>query len=176
MKNQILSFQVNRNTNLMKSLSLAIMLIFIVPVLANAQAGKTNFSGTWALNSEKSELGQGGQRFGGGDMVVKQEANLLNVERTFTTGDGDSRSMASKYTLDGKEGTNDSGRGESKSKANWSADGKSLTIVTRSSFNGNERTSTEVWKLNDAKTLSIASKRQGRDGGEVKTTRVYDKK
>jgi hypothetical protein len=35
--------------------------------------------------------------------------------------------------------------------------------------------STEVWSLTNAKTLSIASTRQGQNG-EVKTTMVYDKK
>ena len=41
--------------------------------------------------------------------------------------------------------------------ANWSADGKTLSIITKFSFNGNERTSTEVWTLTNAKTLSIES-------------------
>jgi hypothetical protein len=67
------------------------------------------------------------------------------------------------------------GQGESKSTAKWSADGKSLTIVTKSNFGGTERTSTAVWSLTDAKTLSIVNTRQGQDG-EVKTTMVYDKK
>jgi len=34
--------------------------------------------------------------------------------------------------------------------------------------------STEAWTLTDAKTLTVASARQGPDG-EVKTTMVYDK-
>ncbi len=144
--------------------------------MANAQSGKTDFSGNWTFNEGKSNLGDtGGRRFGGGDMVVKQEANLLTVERTRTNRDGENVKMTSKYTLDGKESTNTFGQGESKSTAKWSADGKSLTIVTKMSFDGNERTSSEVWTLSGAKTLSIAGTRQGQDG-EVKTTRVYDKK
>jgi len=43
-------------------------------------------------------------------------------------------------------------------------------------FNGNERTTTAVWSLTDAKTLSITSTRQGQDGNPVKTVMVYDKK
>jgi len=35
--------------------------------------------------------------------------------------------------------------------------------------------STEVWTLTDAKTLSVASTRQG-PNGEVKALNVYDKK
>jgi Tol biopolymer transport system component len=107
----------------------------------------------------------------GGDFTVAQEANLLT--RTRTTQDGTTR--VSKYTLDGKECVNISSRGESKSTANWSDDGKTLTIVTKFNFNGNERTSTEVWSLTDPKTLSIESTRQTPDG-EVKAKMIYDKK
>lgn len=171
----------NNFKNSVRFLSLILVLCLIVPAFANAQAGKANFAGTWAFNADKSNLGDagggggGGQRGGGGDFKATQEANLLSVERTRTNQNGETTTTTSKYTLDGKESVNTTGRGDSKSTAKWSADGKSLTIVTVSSFNGNERTSTEVWTLTDAKTLSIAATRQGQNG-EVKTTRVYDKK
>jgi hypothetical protein len=144
--------------------------------ISNAQTGKVNFSGTWTFNESKSNLGDDGGRFGGGDMVVKQEANLLTMERTRTNQNGEETKTTTKITLDGKESVNTTGRGESKSTAKWSADGKSLTIVTVASYNGNERKSTDVWTLTDSKTISVASQRQNRDGQEVKTTRVYDKK
>lgn len=160
---------------LFRSLSLLIVFMLVIPAFSNGQV-KPDFSGKWAFNTEKSTLGEGGARFGGGDIVVKQEANLLTVERTRTNRDGETTTTTSKYSLDGKESVNSTGRGESKSTAKWSADGKTLTITTTSSFNGNERTSTEAWSMADAKTLSITSVRQGRDGQEMKTTRVYDKK
>jgi len=176
MKKNVKNSKINP-ARIMQFIWMAVVLLLVVPTLANAQSGKTDFSGTWAFNEGKSNLGDsGGRRFGGGDMVVKQESNLLTVERTRTNRDGEERTMTSKYTLDGKESTNSFGRGESKSTAKWSADGKSLTIVTKMSFNGNDFTSTEVWTLKNAKTLSIDSTRPNRDGGEVKTTRVYDKK
>ncbi len=121
----------------------------------------------------------GGMRMGGGNFVAKQEANLLNIERTRTGQDGQASTTTMKYTLDGKESINASPRGDSKSVAKWSTDGKSLSIETSRTMdmNGKPTTmkSTEVWKLTDAKTLSVASTRQG-PGGEVKTTMVYDKK
>ena len=167
-----------KSSGLMKVLSLMIILAFMVPVMTQAQAGKANFAGTWAMNAEKSTMppaggggGGGGQRMGGGNFTVTQEANLLTQSRTGQ--DGTVR--VTKYTLDGKESVNTTQGGESKSTATWSADGKSLKIVTKATFNGTERTSTAVWSLTDAKTLSIASTRQGQDG-EVKTTMVYDKK
>jgi hypothetical protein len=162
---------------IVRLISLTIMLAFIIPVTMNAQAGKANFSGTWALNAEKSTTGQGGGRRGGfgGNFVAKQEANLLTVDRTRTNQAGEATTTTSKYTLDGKESVNSTGRGESKSTAKWSADGKSLSIVTKSSFNDNEFTTTQVWALTDAKTLTITSTRPSQDG-EVTTKMVYDKK
>ena len=161
-------------SNLMQLLSLTVVLALVAPVMIHAQAGKANFAGTWTMNAEKSTLpqgGGGGQRMGGGNFTVAQEANLLTQTRTGQ--DGTSR--VTKYTLDGKESVSTTGGGESKSTAKWSADGKTLSVVTKTNFNGNERTSTAVWSLIDAKTLSIVSTRQGQDG-EVKTTMVYDKK
>ena len=155
-------------------MALTVMIsFFILPVKMNAQGAKGDFSGTWTLNEEKSTMpqgGGGGQRMGGRNFTVAQEANLLTQTRTGQ--DGTSR--VTKYTLDGKESVNTFGEFESKSTASWSGDGKTLTIVTKSNFNGNERTSTAVWSLTDVKTLSIVSTRQGQDG-EVKTTMVYDK-
>ncbi len=161
--------------NFMWFLSVTIMLSFMA-TFANAQSGKVDFSGNWVLNESKSNLGDNGGRRGGGNFVAKQEANLLTVDRTRTNQDGQTTTTTSKYTLDGKESVNTTGRGDSKSTAKWSADGKSLTIVTKFSFDGNEMISTEVWTLPDAKTVSIAATRKNRDGEDVKTTRVYDKK
>ena len=159
--------------------SLAVIMFAFMPFMANAQAGKANFSGTWTFNADKSNLGEqgggfGGRGFGGGNFVAKQDANTLTVERTRNR-NGEETTSTTKYALDGKETVNSTGRGDSKSTAKWSADGKTLTITTTRSFNGNERTSTEAWTLTDSKTLSITATRQNRDGNEVKTTRVYDK-
>jgi Tol biopolymer transport system component len=170
-------------SKLMRLLSLALIVALISPVLTFAQAGKANFAGNWVMNAEKSTLPQGGQgggqRMGGGNVVVTQDANLLTVARTRTGQDGTPMTTTMKYTLDGKESINTSPRGDSKSVAKWSADGKSLSITTSRTMdmNGETRTmnSSEVWALTDAKTLSVVSTRQGQNG-EVKTTIVYDKK
>lgn len=169
----------------MRFISVTIMLALIAPVMINAQAGKTNFAGDWTLNAEKSTQPQGGQgggggmRMGGGNFVATQEANLLTVVRTRTGQDGQAMTMTMKYTLDGKESLNTSPRGDSKSVAKWSDDGKTLTIETSRTMdmNGESRTmkSTEVWVLTDPKTLTVTTTRQGQNG-EVKSTMVYDKK
>lgn len=161
-------------SDLMKLISLTGMLAIVAPVMLQAQAGKANFAGNWVLNAEKStqpQSGGGNQRMGG-DFTVAQEANLLT--RTRIGQDGTTR--ITKYTLDGKESVNTTGRGESKSTVKWSDDGKKLTIVSHVNFDGNERTITETWSLIDAKTLSVVITRQNQEGAEVKSTMIYDKK
>jgi hypothetical protein len=164
-------------SSLFKVLSVTLILMLASPVFTNGQAGKTNFSGTWVLNQEKSTLGDNPR--GGGDFTAKQEGNLLTVERTFTNRDGQSMTSTMNYTLDGKESVNTSQRGDSKSVASWSSDGKTLTISSVRSFNmdGETRTmkSTEVWTLTDQKTINIQST-MSTPNGERKMSLVYDKK
>lgn len=177
--------------------AMIIAAFFIMPFTVNGQTGKANFAGTWAYNAEKSTIpqgqgqppqGQGGQGqgqgqrggFGGRDFVAAQEANLLTVTRTRTNQAGETTKTELKYTLDGKESTNVSARGgESKSIATWSADGKTLTIVTTRTFdmNGESRTmkTTDEWTLTDANTLSVKTTSASPNGDRV-STMVYDKK
>lgn len=174
-----------KKNNLFKQFASFILITALsAPAVINAQAGKTNFAGDWTLNTQKSTLPQGGQggggmRMGGGSFVATQDAGLLTVVRTRTGQDGQPTTSTMKYTLDGKESVNTSPRGDSKSVATWSPDGKSLTIETSRTMemNGESRTmkSSEVWKLTDAKTLEVTTTRQGQNG-EQKSTMVYDKK
>lgn len=176
-------------------LSAVIMLALVaMPLSLNGQSGKADFSGSWVLNMEKSDMGggqggppqgQGGQPQGarmggfGGDFTAKQDANLLTVERTMTRQGGESTTVTSKYTLDGKESVNSTGRGESKSVAAWSADGKTLKITTSRTFDmgGESRTmnSTEEWTLTGAKVLTVKTT-MSTPMGERTSTMVYDKK
>ena len=185
-------------TGILRLLSLTVILAFLMPAMVNAQ-GKANFAGNWVYNASKSTLpappgggaggggggGGGGGRggFGGGNMVATQEANLLTVASTRTGQDGTPVTTTMKYTLDGKETINTSpgfGGGDLMqipSVATWSADGKSLTIVTTRTFNDQTMKTTQVWTLTDANTLSVTQTSPGFNGGaETKTIRVYDKK
>ena len=167
--------------------ALIILTLLSAPLTSHAQTGKANFSGTWALNADKSDMGQSPQGqgmraggFGGGDFAAKQEANLLTVERSRTNQSGETVKTETKYTLDGQVSVNTAGRGgESKSVATWSADGKTLTIVTTRSFERDGQTTemktSEAWTLTSPASLSIVST-SNTPNGESKTTRVYDKK
>lgn len=181
MKKNIEKHQIKKSA-FMRSVSLTLILVMVLPVFINAQTGKANFAGNWAVNAEKSTQPQGGMGGGmrmGGSIVVTQEPNLLTVVRTRTGQDGQPVTTTMKYTLDGKESINTSPMGDSKSVAKWSADGKSLTIETSRTMdmNGESRTmkSSEVWMQTDAKTLTVDMTRQG-PNGEMKSTTVYDKK
>lgn len=165
--------------SLLKILSFAVILAFFMPVVTNAQAGKANFAGNWVRNAEKSDQpqgGGGGGGFGGGPMTVTQEANLLTVETTRTNQSGETTKTVMKYTLDGKESINTSARGDSKSVATWSADGKSLTVVTTRNFNGNDMTTKAVWTLGAGNTLMTTTTMPTQDGTERTVKAVYDKK
>lgn len=183
------------------TLSAMIISAFLfMPLTVNGQAGKTNFAGTWAFNAEKSNMGQAPQGqpgqgqpaqgqpgqgqgtrggFGGGNFVAAQDANLLTVDRTRPDQNGTPQTTTSKYTLDGKECVNTSGMGDAKSVATWTADGKSLTIVTNRTFdrNGQSMTmkTTEVWSLTSPTELSVVSTRTSQNGDRT-SKMVYDKK
>jgi hypothetical protein len=166
----------------MQVITLALMMVVLSPVYADAQSGKPDFSGTWAFNADKSNLGdnQNMGRMFSGNFIAKQEANLLTVERTRTNQNGETMTTTMKYTLDGKESVNTSQRGESISIATWSADNKTLNIATTSTFemNGDKMTmkSSQSWTLTSPNVLTVNNVRTNRDGEEVKTTVVYDKK
>ena len=172
--------------NYMRVFSIILGALFLISFSVDLNAQKANFSGSWAFNESKSELGQpaggggGGRGFGaGGSLNIKQDANNLTVDRVITR-QGEQRTTTSKYTLDGKESVNTSNRGSSKSVAKWSADNKSLTISTTSTFemDGQKRESksVEVWTLADGGKSLVVNSTRSTQQGERKTKMVYDKK
>lgn len=149
-----------------------------------AAQGKTDFSGNWKMNVEKSDpMGGPGGGMGGGGMgggmnmanaiiTISQAGGKLTIETKM----GET-TRSSVYNLDGSESVNTTGRGESKSKATW--DGANLVITTESTFNGPNgamtTTSKEVRSLSaDGKTMTVTTTRTT-PNGEMTTKRVYDK-
>lgn len=121
-------------------------------------ADKSNFSGEWTFNEQKSTLGTAA-RFTPKKVKVEQTDNMFSLERT-SSFNGEDRVTPEKITLDGKESENTVfGTAKRKSTAKWSDDGQTLTIssVLNIERNGEnmEIKGTEVWKLVDAKTLSV---------------------
>lgn len=179
MKNNVEKFQMVRRSFLRFAAVTISAALFILPVTLNAQGANTNFSGTWAFNESKSNLGEMGNFGRASKMTITQDGNNLSVDRVRTGQDGQETTTTEKYTLDGKESVNNSGRGPSKTIVTWSPDGKSLNFAVTRSFERDGQTtefkSSQVWTLTDAKTLSVLSVFVMQDQ-ENKTTMVYDKK
>jgi hypothetical protein len=142
-------------------------------------AQKTNFSGTWGFNEDKSELGEGRFRGAATKLTIKQEGNNMSIERVSQGRDGEEVTRNEKYTLDGKECENPAFNTTRKSTVTWSEDGKSLTISSTMVFEREgeemEMKSSETLTLTDGgKSLSINSVSMS-PRGEMKRTYVYDK-
>ena len=156
----------------------ALCTLLLIPA-ASFAGEKTDFTGEWALNEDKSDLGEGGA-FAAFKIAVKQEGNTITIERTRTGRDGEERTNSETLTLDGKENINESERGSSSSVLKLSDDGTALTIKTKREFNRQgetfEMTSTEIWTLaKNGKTLNIQSAISS-SRGQRSLSLVYEKK
>ena len=154
---------------------MALMTAVILPFPARAQT-KADFSGTWTLDTAKSDpppQGRGGGGGGGGGtQTIKQTANELSI-----TSEGRGGPQTLVYKLDGSESTNQvMGRGGAqtvKSTAKW--DGSSLVIETTRDFNGTAITTKEVRRLDSGgKEMHVETTAQT-PNGEQKRKVVYTK-
>ncbi len=143
-----------------------LMIAIAFSAFAFAQA---DFSGTWTLNTSKSKLGE--QSFAPQKVVITQKGNDMTVETT-SNFQGQERTRSNKYTLDGKESSNEGfGGNPVKSTAVWSADKKVLTVNTKMDMQGNEMVIKAVYKMDGANLVIDQS--FGDFGSE---TQVFDKK
>lgn len=165
-------------------------------LVALAADSKTDLSGTWVLDKQKSDPirfggrggagGPGGPGGGGGGqpadiditLVVKQTDNELAVTRKINF-NGQERSIDQKFTLDGSQNTNPAamGRGEFKSKTKLKKD--KLVIEGTQQIttpNGDmEIGSIEEYSLSeDGKILTIKATRSTPQG-ERTSKQVFNK-
>src|SRR5262245_52563354 len=128
-----------------------------------AHAAAPNFAGTWTLDKSKSQgLSQRVQNAEGVSWVITQTDKEITVDEKITggggpgggapgaggpppgaqgggPGGGGGRGMMGPmgprtYNLDGSETTGETGRGKFARKATLSSDGKTLDLVTKSTF------------------------------------------
>lgn len=157
-----------------------LLLILGLGLVAIAVAG-VDFSGTWAINAEKTAAanpappggGGGGGRgggMGGGEITIKMTGTEMAITRTMG-----GNAMETKYVLDGKENTVNTGRGDMKYTATWN----DTTLVISGSQPGRDGTpsptKTEYAVSADGKTLTVTTTRN-MGGTERVTKQVYDKK
>jgi len=178
----------------------ALTLLCLAPSAVLGQGAKANFSGTWVLNVEKSNIaprpsvniqitsGSSGSSQTTEKKVtvfknehtleVTQKADTIAMERIF---DVNNRNMSHTaiYALNGKENKLGEGLNSDIATATFSADGKILTITTtRTSVDDNQEThqtkTTQVWRLTNPNTLSIV--KSYKSTKETIDSFVYDRK
>ncbi|HEY3444276.1 MAG TPA: hypothetical protein VGK29_26225 [Paludibaculum sp.] len=113
---------------------------------------KPNFTGSWKLNSAKSEFGQFPAPASMTQKATHEDPSL-KVATKMATDNGDF-DFESTYSTDGKETTNTFGPNPMKSVAKW--EGDTLTIQTKGQFGDGEITIQDKWDLSeDGKTLTM---------------------
>ena len=166
-------------------LTLAALAVLLGAPAATVSAQGTDFSGTWNLDRDSSELPQGrgaGGRGGGGrggrgslmakTLVINQTAASVTVEQQ---SDGQSRSI--EYALDGSETTVQQGNGTLTVSASW--DGTTLvTEGTQSIETGRGNFTLDLTERrtlsSDGRTLTIETTR-GTPRGSQTFRLVYQK-
>jgi hypothetical protein len=154
----------------MRRVVLALVLALLIPCLAAAQA-EPDFSGTWALDAAKSDMGMGraATAMRTVTLVIRQTKTRVFIERR--TGD---RPEIAVYNLDGSESVNQlPNGGEVKSTTTWAG----ATLVTKSVM----ATGGVTVETSDVRSLSANGKVMTLDGtrhtgrGEVKQKLIYNK-
>ena len=157
--------------------ALSLLMILAVAAIAFAQ-GTTDFSGTWVLDPDKSEMGQlrpGGRRapMHTVTLVIKQTRDTLTIQRSM----GKNQEVAV-FKLDGSESVNKLPSGnEARTVMKWS--GAALVGKTTTKMGNAEGGATvemnEVRSLSpDGRVMTLSITRKT-PRGEVKQTLVYNK-
>ena len=164
-------------------------LLAMAALAAPAAAQGTDFSGTWRLDADASELpdfggggrgfgGRGAGRQGGGGgfaggartLVIVQTPAMMIVEQQTARG-----SRAATYRLDGEESTNSGPRGEQTARSRW--DGAALVTEGAQSVStprGDFSLEFTEWRTlsADGGTMTVESVRST-PRGDIETTLVY---
>jgi hypothetical protein len=131
-----------------------------------AQSQEPDFSGTWKLDKEKSDVAteERNGRFRGGmfdSLVIEHKEPELVIKRKMNLPTGEERTAESKYTTDGKDNTNEGFRGvTSKSKTRWEGD-KLITESTMETPRGTMETKEVRSRSADGKTMTVEMTTKG---------------
>ena len=146
--------------NLKKTIKLFYSGVFSLILLAvftnSAKSQKVNFSGTWKVDTLKSNYGGFGPAAAAVTIKIVQAKATISIERTIHPGRGAARSFTDKLPLDGKTMMNTKGTTKSSVSIKWAGQ----ALVETSSYHDNKFNktyqATETWKLSpDGKTLTI---------------------
>jgi hypothetical protein len=142
-----------------RKLGMAAALVVALAVSGYAQK-KPDFSGTWTVDTEKSDPAPAGGPGGGGrgpgmmgPLTIKQTADSLSIESQGRQGNPQTRT----YKLDGSEHEVTFGQMTAKAKARWDGD-KIVIETTRNGRDGTPFTTSVTYSLNADGTLTADNK------------------
>jgi hypothetical protein len=188
----------------MRKLLFALGLTSALVFALAAHAAAPNFAGTWTLDKSKSQgLSPRVQNAESVSWVITQTDKEITVEEKIQGGGGPPAGAPGaggppgggqrggrggmmgapgprSYNLDGSETTGEAGRGKFARKATLSSDGKTLELVNKNMFtgqDGNEITITSTDKLSlsaDGKVLTVARHSESPRGAQD-STMVFNK-
>ena len=153
----------------------------VLTMCITAASAKVDFSGTWALDKANSEgLPPDMDQL----MTITQTGDKLSLETKLITDQGE-QVIPDTYILDGKEveftpRTPGGGNGKGMRTAKWGADGTSIDVSEKATFDTPEGTlnvtATRKWVLSaDGKTLKIDMTVDG-PNGKQQLKRTFIKK
>jgi len=150
-----------------------LFLVFAASISFAASAQNPDFSGKWKLNESESEIG-GEYSFAPLEITITQEGNKMTAMRV-NEFQGERRERTSSYMLDGSDSKNEGFQGsEIISVATWNE--KALTIVTKIEMqDGGELIITAVYSLKGEMLVISNAMEGGPMGGGDPETWVYDK-
>ena len=157
-------------------------LVFFAILISSGLSAQSvaNFSGTWTIDTTKSDPGPGGY-FMDKDQILKitQSAGSITFIRIYPSSGNFTTNY--KYFFDGKVRTQKKDYGTDKISVKWSDDKKVLTITTittaETKIGLDDFLGIEAWKLSDdPRTLINESSTQNKQTGKTAMVTVYKKK
>ena len=159
-----------------KTIFIALCLLFFLPAL-NIYAQKTDFSGEWKLNKEKTVLTDN-QIFLSG-ITIQLKSDSLLTTRVYENGNGEEYPFEENLSLDGKESKIIIFDMPRTSKATSSDTTGSIKIESTTTFNGNngseDMTAKETWKVENEGQMLTLEFTNKMSGNETTGTYYYNK-
>ncbi|MGA7719754.1 MAG: glycosyl hydrolase [Ignavibacteriaceae bacterium] len=155
-------------------------LICGLPPIYDSLKSKTDFSGNWVFNEEKSILDNMGTGNLPSLLQITQSENILTIQRTIVQEYTEDRITVDHLTLDGKENKSEMFNAPVKNKANWSSKFDTLYVASKATFKFGDRTiemnNDEKWFLQDQGKILFIVQSSNSARGRRKITMVFDKK
>jgi hypothetical protein len=159
-----------------KKILVALFMLCILPALT-IYAQKSDFSGEWKLNKEKSVLADN-QLFLSGITIQLRSDSMLTA-RVYENGNGEQYPFQENISLDGKDCKIVIYDMPRTSAATVSGADKSLMIASTTTFNGNngpeDMTAKETWKVDSEGKMLTLEFTNKMSGNETTGKYYYDK-